>query len=242
MKEEMVNLKESLKNVRKLCPEMSDDMYILTDYIADNMDESVIPLKAVITIVCVMDDIQKSRNGFGKEFPEILKERKDSILNEFLKIPQVIEYITSENFFKEFKNIWDEMLKNYDNEETYPKYVKVAVDWWTDAIILPKFDNGDNFAMLLSISLARNTKKYSEKEIITFKNSLSKTIFEEIELFGICDLFVDYTPCRELETAGNKIGINPAFGYPCKARMIITKKQITLKTGYSAEIKTLWKA
>lgn len=71
-------------------------------------------------------------------------------------VPQVIDAIANEDFANEFRKICKELLnfdppkrerkydQNADIDGDYPEYVKVAVNWWANAIANPKFDNGDD--------------------------------------------------------------------------------------------------
>ena len=59
------NASQKLREAREKCPGMSEELYALTDYMAEVTNESVLPVGLVMCLVCVLDDIQKGRNGFN---------------------------------------------------------------------------------------------------------------------------------------------------------------------------------
>lgn len=251
MEATMINVKEKLANARNLCPGMSKDMYVLTDYMAENAKDELVPMGMIMLTACVQDDLKNCRNGFGREFPEELRARKDFILDEIRWIPQVVDAIAEEAFAEEFRKAWEEIFhsvppkrlntKEIGISEVYPAYIKVAVDWWANAIISPKFDNGDTLPAFLSFLMAGNQKSYTEDEIKVFKETLAQEIEKEMKRYGgRCSLDVDYHPCRALATAGEKIGVNDMTGYPCKTYMHISEECVEVSAGYRAPYETLW--
>lgn len=250
----MNNVKEKLAGVRKNVPGFSADMYLLTDYIASNINDEVVPLGMMVRIACVSDDLEKGRNGFcGKnEMPEEIKRRRKNIQYQIRWFPQVIDEIADEEFAEEFRMHWKECFKTVppkrlntykiQPKKEYPAYVKIAVDWWANAIISPNFDNGEALPMELAFLISGSTKEYTEEEIKIFKETLSEEIMEAFEKYPRIDLEVDYEPCFILAKAGEKIGIPDFMGYPCKTYMQITPERVAVSAGYAAPLQELWKA
>lgn len=249
----MKNIKEKLANARTLCPGMSKDFYILTDYMSENCNDELVPIGMLVMIVCILDDFEKGRCGWaGSEFSEELAKRKDFIKDEIKWIPQLIDAIADEEFAQEFRREWKKIfgfippkrVKNQviETEEQYPEYVKVAVDWWANAILAPKFDNGVALPGFLSFSIGATAKEYSEEEIKLFKDVLAKGIIEEMNKWKCSNINVDYHPCRILAVAGKLIGVDDMFGYPCKTDMRISKEEVSVSAGYGATWDTIWSA
>lgn len=135
----MNNIREKLANARELCPGMSKDFYLLTDYMSENTNDELVPMGIVMLSVCVRDDLEKGRNGFGRSFPEELANRRGFVKDEIQWIPQLIDAIAEEEFAAEVRQVWKEIFGSVppkrvdttavDTDTTYPEYVKAAIDW-----------------------------------------------------------------------------------------------------------------
>ena len=252
MAKTMNDVRNKLAKARELCPGMHEDMYLLTDYMSKNANDELFPEGMLIFTVCVHSDLENGRNGFGGEFPEELKARKDTVFNEFYLIPQVIDEIADEEFAEEFRKGWKELYvkapprrvktKEIKIESHYPEYVKVAVDWWANAIISPKFDNGTELTPVMSVLLALSAKQYTAEEIKIFKDELAQSVAEEVDKEGRCIIHVDYHPCVILSEAAKKIGVSGVSAFPCKTYMMVTKESVWVEAGYKAPREELWKA
>jgi len=248
----MNNIREKLANAQELCPGMSKDFYLLTDYMSENTNDELVPMGIVMLSVCVRDDLEKGRNGFGRSFPEELANRRGFVKDEIQWIPQLIDAIAEEEFAAEVRQVWKEIFGSVppkrvdttavDTDTTYPKYVKAAIDWWANAIVSPKFDNGEALPAFFSFLMAGAAKEYTPAEIKTFKEALAKGIMDEMSMYGRCDLDVDYHPCRVLANAGNLIGVNDMTGYPCKTYMSVSVNEVIVRAGYGAPAEVIWKA
>lgn len=258
----MSNVREKLSKSREMCPGLSEEVYALTDYMASVANDELVPLGMLTCLMLSMEDIRRGKNGFtcagSKEIPEYLSKYKTQVLAQAVYFPQVIDAIADEDFANEFREICKEVL-NFDppkREEKYnpnaeiggdyPEYVKVAVNWWANAIVNPKFDNGDDTAtggMAFLLAMMVNSKKsISKEQVDTFKKKLAQIIVEEMESSwgGDCRLGVDYHPDRLLYMAAQKAGINDDMGFPWKTHMHITKNNVSVSAGYAAPWETLW--
>ncbi len=240
----MTNIREKLANARDLCPGMSSDFYILTDYMSENTNDELVPMGMMLLIVCVQNDIETGRNGFGKDFPEELAQRRNFVKDEIQLIPQLIDTIADEEFATEFRMYWKEWFdtKAVETDTEYPAYIKAAIDWWANAIISLKFDNGEALPALFAFLMAGAAKGYTPAEIKTFKEALANGIQDEMSKYGRCILSVDYHPCIVLANAGNLIGVNDMTGYPYKTCMYISEEEVSVRTRYSASREVIWQA
>ena len=268
----MTNIREKLANARELCPGMSRDFYILTDYMSKNTKDELVPMEMMRLSVCVQNDIQTGRNGLEGELPEELAQRRNFVLYEIQWIPQLVDAIADEEFATEFRMHWKECIgtvppkrvdtKAVETDTEYPAYVKAAIDWWANAIVSPKFDDGEALPALFAFLMAGAAKEYTPAEIKTFKEALAKGIQDEMSKYGRCNLSVDYHPCRVLARAGNLIGVNDMIGYPCivlaragnligvndmvgypcKTDMYVSEEKVSVRAGYGAPVEVIWQA
>jgi len=247
----MNNVREKLSNARELCPGMSEEIYAITDYMATVANESLVPQGLAVCLFLVKYDIQNGKSGFATgrnaELPQYLRDNKNQVLRQLVYIPQVIDEIAEPDFAKAFRDICKVILDidppkrvKVDWDKEFPEYVKVAVDWWANAVASPKLDNGENLPVGLMTLISRTGKRYSKDEMKIFKNTLAERIVERLEYDEICYLHVDYRPCALLEEAGSKIGIDSMMGYPWKTRMEISKRKVEVSNGYQAPYETIW--
>lgn len=258
----MNNVKEKLSKSRESCPGLSEDVYALTDYMAKVANDELVPNGMLMLLVLSLEDIRREENGFAgaesKEIPEYLIKHKTQVLTQAVYVPQVIDAIADEDFANEFREICKDVLKfdppkrygkydqNADIDGDYPEYVKVAVNWWANAIVNPKFDNGDNDmngAMAIILAMKVNSKRSITKEQIDiFKKELADIIVAQMEssLNEECRLGVDYHPDMLLCKAAQKAGINDDMGFPWKTTMCINKNKVYVAVGSGASWETLW--
>ena len=244
------NVKEKLANARKLCPGMSEEVYALTNYMSKVTSDTVDPYGMALCLMCVLSDVERERCGYAvhAKLPKYYIENKSLILSQAPYVLQVIDAIADEEFANEVRRLCKNVLKfdppkrvkaDVDSPE-YPEYVKVAIDWWANAILAPKLDMGEELPAFLSIMAANTIKRYSEEEIRIFKVTLAEAIIEELKIHRICVLNVDYGPCDFFANAGEKIGVNGMMGWPWKTSMNVSEEQVTISAGYGAPWNVLW--
>lgn len=258
----MNNVREKLSKSRESCPGLSEEVYALTDYMADVANNSLEPYGMLMLLVLSMEDIRGGKNGFAvaesKEIPEYLKKHKAQVLAQAVYVPQIIDAIADEDFANEFRKICKASLnfdppkrvekydKKADIDGDYPEYVKVAVNWWANAIVNPKFDNGDDKntgTMAFFLAMMVNSKSsISKEQIDIFKKELADIIVEEMEFSwnGECSLDVDYQPDMLLYEAAREAGINSDMRFPWKTHMYISKDKVSVSEGYRSPLETLW--
>ena len=104
--------KSKFAKVRELCPGMNEDMYAITDYISESINDITTPHSLLLLLVLIMDDIHNNGNGIklNVPLPENLINRGLVILEQFTYIPQIVDEIADERFAKEFRRICNETL------------------------------------------------------------------------------------------------------------------------------------
>ena len=244
----MNNVKEKLSKIREYCVGMSEDVYAITDHMADIAEESFTPEGLVSCLLAAKENIKNQRNGLSPEgiaMSRYLRDNKYRVLKSIIYIPQVIDEIAESEFAEEFRRICNEEYgfnppkRFYEKlDEIYPKYVRVAVDWWCNEMFWKRFKNTGTYLNSIMIDTS-DSKQYSAEEIKLFKNSLADEIFKHMQEYSSCNIEVDFFPCSLLAKAGEKIGISPQIGYPWKTYMMISSDGVyasSRQEGY----KTLW--
>lgn len=245
---ELSNVNEKLSKSRELANGLSEEVYALADYMSNVANDTLSPMGMAMCLELALDDIENGRNGFEDtegDFPSYLIERKNQVLTQAVFFPQIIDAIADEDFATDFRAICKDFL-NFDPPKRvvaelkgeYPEYVKVAVDWWSNAVASPNLDNGSDMPVFLMRIVSTTGKNYSEEEIGIFKETLATEIVKEMKQYNSCTLSVDYNPCKTLAIAGEKIDVSPMSGYPWKTRMSITKTEVTVYKEGKTEI--LW--
>lgn len=244
----MQGVKRRFSKARELCVGMSEEIYVLTDYISVVTNDSLVPKGLVTCFACVLDDIEKGRCGFANktEIPEIFIKRKELVKAQFPYLVQVVDVIADEDFAEEFRILCKAFLgfnppKRTDAkvDEKYPDYVKAAVDWWANAILSPKLDNGEELPAMLTSLISGSAKSYTEEQIKLFKDTLAEGIMEKMKERSVCEISVDYHPCLILAEAGEKIGVPNMTGYPWKTDMRVEENLVRV-AGYGEGYKTVW--
>lgn len=249
----MNNVRKKLSKCREVCENMSERAYLLADYMSEIVPDTVTPSELAACLLKAIEDTKQERwRKFTKNQELRLSLITDSerIRNQAENIPQIIDVIAEEDFAEEFRAICKEKF-NFNppkygtpkNLDEFPEYVKVAVDWWADAILCPKLDTSGSSvpSSLASIIEAEvGVKSYSTEELLIFKITLADEIMECINAWGVCKLSVDYHPCDSLERAGKKFGVHQAFGYPLRTSMSIFEYEVKVRVGDAGKFKTLW--
>lgn len=247
----MSNVREKLSKARENCVGMSEEVYAVTDYMSTVANDSLYPEGLAICLVLVMDDVQRGRCGFAsspdKELPVYLREHKNQVLSQIPCVLQVIDEIAEPEFAEAVRVICKQVMNweppkraKAELDDSYPVYVKAAVDWWANAVASPKLDNGDDMPYMLMQMFSGTGKSYSDEEMKLFKTTLADGIMSEMQRYGNCTLLVDYHPCYVLAKAGNKIGISSMTGWPWKTSMSVTKHAVRVSAGHGAPYETLW--
>lgn len=213
----MNNVREKLSKCRETCVDMSERAYLLADYMSEIVSDTITPSELAMCLSRAIEDTYQERwRNFAKKEELRLNLCSDSerIRNQAENIPQIIDVIADEDFSKEFRAICKEKFNfnppkygTLKKLEEFPEYVKVAVDWWADAILCPKLDTcgsavPKSLASMIKEEVGR--KSYSTEKLLNFKITLADEIMEDINAWGVCVLLVDYHPCDALEIAGKR--------------------------------------
>lgn len=253
MKEFLMNdAKERFSNVREKCVGMSEEIYALTEYISAVVgDEPIAPAGLAFFMLYIQEDIQKGKSGFKSfkgEFPKYLIDNKNQVLSQMGYFSQVVDAVADEEFAEDFRNAFKAFCGvnlppkrvNAEVDSKYPENIKAAVDWWANAILAPKLDNGEELNPLILMLAGGSRKSYKEDDIKLFKDTLAEGIQKEIEDRGGCLVCVDYHPCRILAEAGDKIRVDSMMGYPWKTNIEISESRVVVSAGYGAGYETIW--
>lgn len=254
----MQDVRKKLADARTACPNMKEEVYLLTDYMSTVANNELEPIGVTMLLMGVLEDLKCGKGDFliskSKELPDYLIKNKTQILAQAMLFPQIIDAIADEAFAKEFRGIikevynWDVSKKVSPAEinNNFPTYVTVAVDWWANAVCNPKFDNGDDSQVgetmaMMAMLLGNSGEQLSQESISTFKKCLGEAIMQDLEKFHkeIC-LEVDYNPCIALAEAAQVAGISKNK-FPWKTRMWVSNTEVIVRTGYETKYKTLWK-
>jgi len=246
----MNNVREELSKAREKCIGMSEEVYAVTDYMSIVANDSLYPFGLVVCLALVMDHMEQGKfvNCSNKELTQYLGEHKNQVMIQMPYVLQVIDEIAEPEFAEEVRSICKQVMDwnppkrvKAELDGNYPEYVKVAVDWWANAIASPKFDNGDDdMPFMLMQVISGSGKNYSEEEMKLFKTTLADGIIQQIQEYGRCTLSVDYHPCHLLQVAGEKIGVSPVNGWPWKTTMFVYEDGVRVSAGHGAGYQNLW--
>ena len=193
----MHNVRKKLSQSREKCPGLSEEVYALADYMASVASDELTPHKMSMTLMLCIMDVRDGRNGFvdakTQEFPLYLKEHQEQVLAQAFYFPQLIDDIADADFANEFRSCCKDILQ-FDpprREEKvdlyadiggdYPDYVKVAVNWWADAIQHPQFDNGSGIDGLFAMMMVKPSNSITDSQLIAFKKHLAKLIVKDMK-------------------------------------------------------------
>lgn len=247
----MKDVQKKFASAREVCPGMSEEIYALSDYFSAVANDTLVPAGIMMTLLGIMDDLDKGRCGFGRltELPQYLAEHAMQARAQLPYILQVIDAIADENFADAVRSecqavfhwniakrvVVTDKLDASDN-------INAAVNWWAETIQHPKMDNGDNqMAMLLAMFGGGRSRQYTEDDIKKFRQTLTDVLTEEMDRRGNATLSVDYTPNHLLRRAGEVIGLSQ-FDYPCKTVMWISATEVSVRAGYGAPEEVIWSA
>ncbi|MBO5141662.1 MAG: hypothetical protein J6C46_01455 [Clostridia bacterium] len=247
MEIKLYNAREKLANARKHCPGMSEEVYALTDYMSEATNDTLVPYGMFLGLVMSIADVEMGIPGFHniKELPEIFIKHKNQVLAQAPYVLQVIDAIAEKEFADEVRALAASILKFNPPKRVnavisgYPEYIMVAVNWWANAIMSPKYDNGEEIPAMFARLAARTSHSYSQDDILVFKSTLADEIEKELKEYTTCVLDVDYGPCEALGRAGEKIGMD-GMSFPWKTSMHVSKEQVTVSAGYAAPREILW--
>lgn len=118
---------------------------------------------------------------------------------------------------------------------------KLASEWWADAVINPKQDNGDSGlgGLFFMMTLQSNAKPISDETKQRFIQELAQLIEEELHMRSHVMLDVDYSPCHMLSEAATKAEL-PMTNFPVKTLMSVTDNMVSVRHGYGAKTEYLY--
>ena len=124
----------------------------------------------------------------------------------------------------------------------YNKIIQVAIDWWANALLNSKYDNGTGNDPL-ALFVKAKSPKITSQQIKFFKSSLAKNLkfnlnFKKKYAFY---LGVDYTPDFRLSECLINAGIDSSIiSLSWKTNMWIYENEVKVSCGYAAHIQVLY--
>lgn len=241
------NAKEKFAKARELCPGMEEEMYVMTDYLATVIKDTLIPARLILTVSSIENAIKKGKSNYKESpFPELFIKDPWRASVAITVLSQCVDAIADKDFADEYRKLGNDFFGavlpkkiNTANGEDYPEYAKVAAEYWANSLQTRNFNNGDELTSIFAMAIAGSKREYTETELKVFKESLAEAVCEKVETYGTCTLDVDYGPCYLLAKAGKLIDVDP-FDYSWKTSMIVTKEKVTVRDGYGADRKVLY--
>ena len=113
----MNNVREKLSKARETCVGMSEEVYIVTDYMSTVVSNTLSPHGMAMCLVIVNDDVLIGKCGISssqdKQFSLYLQDQKNLILSQIPYVLQVIDEIAEPEFADEVRVNCKKML-NWD--------------------------------------------------------------------------------------------------------------------------------
>lgn len=117
MSECMQNVKEQLRKSREVCPGLSESAYYFADYMSYMANDCLVPEgMEMAVILCIYDILHKQNNTHepeSQESFEYLIRNSGNVLKVASSIPAIIDKISSEEFAKKFRKLYDEKSPSY---------------------------------------------------------------------------------------------------------------------------------
>lgn len=110
-----------------------------------------------------------------------------------------------------------------------------AVNWWCEKLESRQpHSNGDSSAPSVMACMMADigTKAVTDEQIAVFREELLKELEEKQDTGWGISLECDYGPCRELDAAAQKAGIN-VLNFPFKTGMEIRDGKVRVSDGYA---------
>lgn len=124
----------------------------------------------------------------------------------------------------------------------YDKIIKIVIDWWANALLNPKYDNGAGDDPL-ALFIKAKSPKITSPQIKFFKDELARYLKVNLNFkkkYAFC-LGVDYTPDFRLSQCLRSAGIDSSIiSLPWKTNMWISENKISVRCGYGAHIQILY--
>lgn len=222
--------KDRLFEARERCEGLHEDVYLIADY-----------------MFAIISSNALSPQGLALCFSEAMNIMRTEVPRKVQAVyfPQLIDELADEDYAEEFRKLCKEAYgfnppKRYTEVDIgeIPEYIKVAVDWWANAIT----SRGCNEHVPRKLyQYVANGQHYTREEIATYKKALSQRINRGLKSHTDVKLYVDNWACPELEDAGRTIGVDPMIGYPWNTYMLVTEKEVRVLDEFHEGIwETLW--
>ncbi|MBU3181986.1 hypothetical protein [Clostridium psychrophilum] len=118
----------------------------------------------------------------------------------------------------------------------------IAATWWSNVVINPKFDNGDDYKteFLGNMNQYLGVKEITDEIKFKFLEHLSETIESKLKLKPhTINIEVDYSPDKILWKSAEYAQL-PLSNFPIKTTMWVSLNHVAVSYGYSSNIEYLY--
>lgn len=196
---------------REICSNLPEEVHQIAEAIAKKAEQ----------------DWYMSPQELALMFSTVLEE---NLIAHFELFPQLVDkleqcYANGEEYANVFRKICQVVIGINPpfivETKEYPENIKVAVEWWTNAVLFRK--DISNMPVDFQKIFRR---QYTDEAVALFKSTLAREIERQFA-DGKTQVYIasEWTADEILEHAGNKIGVNPYLGYP-DAAMAIYKNEV----------------
>lgn len=211
----MLKPSNTFSRSREICPNLPESIHKIAGHIAKRTENKYAISAPELAMI----------------FAAVLEEEK---ITDFQLFPQLVdrierEYANGDEYATTFRKICHEVIGINPPIivviEEYPECVNVAAQWWVNAVLF-RTDIADMptvFQKFFRIT-------YPTEKIALFKATLSKNIAIKLAQEKQVWISSKWKADSILEAAGNKIGVNPMFGYP-NATMTIYENEVKVTVG-----------
>lgn len=232
-----VNVKERLSHAREACFGLPEDVFLFTDYLAENLNEEVTPEELFFAITTAIKDLDYgfATNGHPVSLGFLGMGSFDPSIKYTL---QVIEEVTPEWFAAEMRSLCEKVLDWHPTKRAHPNDKEklaesflpatvAAVEWWTTIL---QENNKGPFVK----GCPRIYKEFTNEEMRKFRWTLANRINSDIYKYERASVSSDYGPDDNLRAAAEAAGMNEfeqLYLIPNKLYMHVTRNRIDIYPG-----------
>lgn len=222
-------------NARKLCPELTEEVYQMCDYLASVTNTEMTPQGVACEISGLHELLKTGRQRYGKNVPvsEYLHEYRRECLRRLPYVIRVVDAMDNRKFADECRYLLrgeEFPLPCRAPQIQFPHNfcpgVCEATKWWLTAILNPRFDLEDlQSEFVVDVLTKLLMPKYEEIRLKAFADALSNELQHQVNRLGEIKLTTDFVPQGTLDGIGKSCGIDP-LGWPWHVEMIVDRDGI----------------
>lgn len=200
---------DKLSQSKSMCVGMDipENAFALSAHIANHFSEELFcPIDLALAVAKILEDDDIAIDKKAVEY-----------------LPLIIDAVFEVQFAEKFRDIFSRVFgynpKRLLRGKAYPRYASEASEWWAKEVLSPSLEG-------MPKAFARTRRKFSDYEVMLFKQTLAEEIIKQVENEGSCVISCEWSPDEVLAKAGGQLGIDPNFGYPPKRQMAVFEKQL----------------